>query len=199
VNPRSALRGLRSTDHRHRLRSERSARCKPAEYFVEVIKREKRACKQCEEQGVSVAPEPERIIPKSLISGQVIIETLIAKFCDSVPLYRQSVILQRDTGLDICRSTMDGWVLQAGELLLPVVGAMRRELLDGNYIQADETPVGVQTHDKRGKNRLGYLWQYGRPKASVVFDFRMGRERELPKQFLGQFNGILQTDGYAAV
>jgi hypothetical protein len=71
-------------------------------------------------------------------------------------------------------------------------------LLAGSYIQADETPVGVQMHDKRGKNHQSYLWQYGAPGASTVFDFRMGREREGPKQFLGQFNGILQTDGYAA-
>jgi transposase len=32
----------------------------------------------------------------------------------------------------------------------------------------------------------------------VVFDFRLGRGREGPKRFLGQFEGILQTDGYAA-
>ena len=32
----------------------------------------------------------------------------------------------------------------------------------------------------------------------VVFDFRMGREREGPKRFLGHFEGILQSDGYAA-
>jgi len=32
----------------------------------------------------------------------------------------------------------------------------------------------------------------------VVFDFRLGRGRDGPKQFLGQFEGILQTDGYAA-
>lgn len=171
---------------------------KPAEYFVQLNKREKRACKQCEEQGVSVAPAPARIIPKSLVSDQIIIETLIAKYCDSLPLFRQSVMLERDTGLEISRSTMDGWVMQSGELMLPIVGAMRRELLAGHYIQADETPVGVQTHDKRGKNHAAYLWQYGRPGGSVVFDFRMGREREGPKQFLGQFNGILQTDGYAA-
>jgi transposase len=169
---------------------------KPAEYFVQVIKREKRACKQCEEQGVSVAPAAERIIPKSLVSGQIIIDTIIAKYCDSLPLYRQSLMLERDTGLQISRSTMDGWVMQVGGLLLPIVGAMRRELLAGNYLQADETPVGVQTHDRRGKNHSGYLWQYGRPGGSVVFDFRMGREREGPKLFLGPFNGILQTDGY---
>jgi len=34
--------------------------------------------------------------------------------------------------------------------------------------------------------------------GSVVFDFRLGRGREGPKRFLGQFEGILQTDGYTA-
>ena len=32
----------------------------------------------------------------------------------------------------------------------------------------------------------------------MVFDFRMGREREGPKRFLGNFEGILQSDGYGA-
>ena len=29
-----------------------------------------------------------------------------------------------------------------------------------------------------------------------MFDFRLGRGREGPKQFLGKYGGILQTDGY---
>ena len=32
----------------------------------------------------------------------------------------------------------------------------------------------------------------------MVFDFRLGRGRDGPKRFLGQFEGILQTDGYTA-
>jgi transposase len=87
---------------------------KPAEYFVRVTKREKRACKRCEEQGVAVAPVPECIIPKSLVSDQVVIDTVVGKYCDSLPIYRQSMILKRDTGLDISRSTMDGWIMQVG-------------------------------------------------------------------------------------
>src|SRR4051812_49704932 len=53
-------------------------------------------------------------------------------------------------------------------------------------------------HDGRGKNHQAYLWQYGRPDGNVVFDFRLGRGRDGPKRFLGQFEGILQSDGYAA-
>ena len=73
-----------------------------------------------------------------------------------------------------------------------------QELLSGSYIQADETTVGVQMHDGRGKNHQAYLWQYSRPFGAVVFDFRMGREREGPKRFLANFEGILQSDGYGA-
>ena len=171
---------------------------KPAEYFVEVTKREKRACKACEEQGVAMAPLPARIIAKSLVSDRIIIDTLVGKYADHNPLYRQSVIFLRDAGIDISRATMCGWVMTVGELLAPVVGVMRRELLAGSYIQADETTVDVQMHDRRGKNHQAYLWQYGTPGGATIFDFRMGRGREGPASILDKFEGILQTDGYVS-
>jgi transposase len=170
----------------------------PAKYFVEVTKREKRACPDCEEQGVIAAPLPPQIIDKGLASNQVVVDTIVQKYCDHIPLYRQSAILERDTGLELSRATLDGWVLDVGELLIPVAGVMRLELLSGSYIQADETPVPVQMYDGRGKHHQGFLWQYGRPGGSVVFDFQLGRGRDGPKRFLDQFNGLLQTDGYAA-
>jgi transposase len=170
----------------------------PAKYFVRVTKREKRACKACEEQGVQCAPLPVRIIEKGLASDRVVIDTVVSKYADHVPLYRQSAILERETGIELSRATLDGYVMRVGELLRPITGAMGQELLKGDYIQADETSVGVQMHDGRGKNHQAYLWQYSRPGGAVVFDFRMGREREGPKRFLGNFEGILQSDGYGA-
>jgi transposase len=171
---------------------------KPTEYFVQVTKREKRACKKCEEQGVAMAPLPVRIIAKSLVSDRIIIDTLVGKYADHNPLYRQSVIFLREAGVDIKRATMCGWVMTVGEMLMPVVGVMRRELLVGSYIQADETTVDVQTHDGRGKNHQAYLWQYGTPGGATIFDFRMGRGREGPAHFLDKFEGVLQTDGYVS-
>jgi len=170
----------------------------PAKYFVLVTKREKRACRSCEELGVSSAPLPPRIIEKCLASDRIVIDTVVSKYCNHTPLHRQSVILERDIGLKVSRATLDGWVLKVGELLVPMVAAMRRELIGGTYIQADETPVDVQTREGQGKNHQAYLWQYSRPGGTVVFDFRLGRGRDGPKRFLGQFEGILQTDGYSA-
>src|SRR5260370_5124704 len=171
---------------------------KPAEYFVVVTMREKRACKDCEEQGVECAPAPVRIIEKGLASDRVVIDPVVSKYADYVPIYRQSAILERETGIDLSRATLNGSVMRVGELLRPITAAMGQELLSGSYIQADETTVGVQMHDGRGKNHQAYLWQYSRPGGPVVFDFRMGREREGPKLFLGNFEGILQSDGYRA-
>jgi len=167
----------------------------PAKYFVLVIKREKRGCGCCH-RGVVTAPAPARIIEKGLVSDRVVIDTVIAKYCDHLPLYRQSAMMERETGLEISRATLDGWVMTVGQLLIPLTAVMRRELLWGGYIQADETPVDVQTHEQRGKNHQAYLWQYGRPGGGVVFEFQMGRGRAGPKRFLEGFEGILQTDGY---
>jgi transposase len=169
----------------------------PAKYFVVVTRREKRVCHHCGEGGVSAAPLAARIVDKGLVSDRIVIDTLIQKYSDHLPLYRQSAMLEREAGIEISRATMDGWVMRVGELLLPLVAAIKRELLAGAYLQADETPVAVQLHDGNGANHQAYLWQYGRPRASTVFDFQMGRGREGPKQFLGRYEGILQTDGYA--
>ena len=168
----------------------------PARYFVRVTKREKRACRSCEQGGVKAAPLPERIIEKGLASNRVVIETVVGKYCDHLPLYRQAAILEREAGLEIGRATLDGWVMRVGELVEPIVAGMRKDLLGGTYLQADETTVPVQMHDRRGSNHEAYLWQYGRPGGETVFDFQLGRGREGPKKFLGSWEGILQTDGY---
>jgi transposase len=51
----------------------------PAKYFVLATKREKRACKQCEEGGVATAAAPARIGEKGLASDRVVIDTVVSK------------------------------------------------------------------------------------------------------------------------
>lgn len=170
----------------------------PARYFVRVIKREKRACGCCQGGTVVMPPLAPRIVEKGLASDRVVVETVVAKYSDHLPLYRQAVILEREAGLEISRATLDGWVMRVGELLEPVVSVMRQDLLRASYLQADETIVAVQMHDKRGADHQAYLWQYGKPGGETVFDFCMGRGREGPQKFLGKWEGILQTDGYQA-
>jgi Transposase IS66 family len=80
-------------------------------------------------------------------------------------LYRQSAILERDTGVELSRSTLCGWVMRVGELLRPITRVMAEELLRADYLQADETPVGVQMHDRTAR-LISFL------KRSIANDFR---------------------------
>jgi len=171
---------------------------KPAVHFVRVIKREKRACKSCAEHGVVTAPAPVRIAPKSIFADETIVEFIVRKYCDALPLYRQRAILMRDLGIDVALTTINDAVLRVGELLIPVVDTMKRDLLAGGYIQADETHVGVQTPDKKGENHKAYFWQYSAPMKGVVFDFEMTRSKQVAKDFFKDYGGILHTDGYVA-
>lgn len=171
---------------------------KPAEYYVTVLMREKRACVKCEERGVTTAAVLARIAPKSIFADETIIEFILRKYADSLPLFRQQAMLRRDAGIDVALSTINDAVLRVGELLIPVVDGMARDLLTGGYIQADETYCGVQTPEKKGQNHRAWFWQYSAPAKGVIFDFEMTRGREVPQRFFKNYGGILHTDGYAA-
>lgn len=172
--------------------------CEPAKFWVQIIKREKRASHCLPEQGVVTAPVPMQIVPKGKLSNQFVIEALALKFQQHVPVYRQCAVLAEDHGIELSRKTLTDAILAAGSLLGAVVKAQATQLVAGPYLQADETTVPCQTPEKTGRNHRAYLWEYSVPGGPVVFDFQMGRGREGPRAFLKDFRGKLQSDGYAA-
>jgi transposase len=107
-------------------------------------------------------------------------------------------MFRQQFGVELSRKTMGCWVEQAAELLKPVYRSIREDLLAGNYLQADETPIRYLDPDVKGKSQQGYLWVYSRPGGDVLFEWRVSRSREGPEEFLKNFRGKLQTDGYAA-
>lgn len=172
--------------------------CEPAKFWVRVIKREKRGSHCEEEQGVATAPAPAQIVPKGKLSNEFIIEVLVRKYQLHLPVYRQCAALAEDFGIELSRKTLNDAILAAGELLRPVVGALRLELLAGAYIQADETTMPCQTGERTGRNHRAYVWEFSRPGGIVIFEFQMGRGRAGPREFLKGFRGKLQSDGYGA-
>ena len=172
--------------------------CAPAQFWVRVIKREKRGSHCLEEQGVVTAPAPAQIIPKGKLSNELVIEVLAQKYQQHLPVYRQCATLAEDQGIELSRQTLTEAILAAGGLLRAVVQAQKRELLAHGYLQADETTMPCQTPEKTGRNHRAYMWEYSVPGGVVVFDFRMGRGRDGPKEFLQGFVGTVQSDGYAA-
>jgi len=169
---------------------------KPAEYFVRVLLREKLACPLCEEMGVVTAAMPVRIVEKGKLSDTVVVDSLVRKYAEHTPLYRQLIGLEREAGMSLSPATFNAGVMRCGELCVPLAGAMREDILGGGYIQGDETPVGVRCDLKKGRNHQGYFFEYSRPHGLVVYDFQMSRGRAGPEGFLKKFKGVLQTDGY---
>ena len=172
---------------------------KPVELFVRVIKREKLACPRHPEAGVAMGPAPDRIIPGGKLSDAFLTDATLKKYLDHQPLFRQSAALWRDAQVNVSPSVLGEGVMAVGALLIPVNAAQRLELLAGDYLQADETPVGVQSPDApKGQHHRAWQWQYSVPGGPVVFDFQMSRSRAGPAAFLQSYRGVVQTDAYAA-
>lgn len=84
-------------------------------------------------------------------------------------------------------------------LITPLFEALKAEVLQSNYLHADETPIKVMDKNKKGETHRGYYWVYQTSIDKIVlFDYQEGRGREGPVEILKDFTGYLQTDGYVA-
>ena len=163
--------------------------------------RPKRACARCER--IVQAPAPGRPVARGVAGPGLLAHVLVSKYVDHLPLYRQSEIYAR-SGIDLSRSTLAGWVGEAAALLWPLVGAVRRHVLGGRALHADDTPVPVLAPG-RGSTKQGRLWAYvrdGRPWAdptppAVWFAYSPDRQGRHPRDHLRGFQGALHADGYA--
>lgn len=169
----------------------------PAQLKVIQHVRPKYACNRCDD-GVSVAPMPRLFLPKSMATPSLVAHTLVSKYQDHLPLYRQEKIWQR-MGIELARNTLCGWVMAAAEVCMPMRDALINTLLASGYIQADETPVQVMNEPNRKNTSTSYMWLYqsaAPDKKVILFDYRETRQALWPKELLQFFNGYLQTDGY---
>jgi len=166
----------------------------PAKVVRHEIIRPKLAC-VCGKAGVSIAPLPPSVVAQGQPGASLIAHVLLSKYVDHLPLYRQQQQFER-LGVNFPKSTLGDWVTQGANWLQPLVREMKKELLAGDYVQADETPVKVQDPDVKGRCATGWLWVLSKPQSDVIFEFHPGRGKEFAQQLLGDFKGYLQRDGY---
>ncbi|HMB72911.1 MAG TPA: IS66 family transposase, partial [Gammaproteobacteria bacterium] len=166
----------------------------PAQHFVKEHVRPKYACKDCQ-QGVMQAALPPRPIEKGIPGPGLLAHVLVSKYVDHLPLYRQSGIFKR-SGIDLARSTLCDWVAVCVEELEPIVAELRRTIVASSVVQADETPIVVLENHNEKKRRQGWLWVYRSMRGETAFDYRPTRARDGPREFLADFEGTLQRDGY---
>ena len=149
----------------------------------------------------SACAEPS--IERGLAGPGLLAHVLVAKYADHLPLYRQAEMYARE-GVELERSTLADWVGGTSRLLEPLVEALRRHVVSGHKLHADDTPVPVLAPGN-GKTKTGRLWTYVRDDrpagdntpAAVWFAYSPDRRGEHPREHLRSFSGTLQADAYA--
>ena len=168
----------------------------PARLKVIEHQRVKYACRGCQEH-VAIAPKPPQPIEKGLPGAGLCAHTVLSKFGDHQPLYRQEDIHSR-LGKTIRRSTLCGWQASLAELSLALVMRMKLLVLQSKVIHTDDTSIKM-LEPGRGSTRTCKFWPYLgdwlHPYA--VYDFTLNRERDGPQEFLQGFTGYLQADAYS--
>jgi len=173
----------------------------PARFKVIRQVRPKLACACCER--IVQAEAPSRPSARGVAGPGLLAHVLVSKYCDHLPLYRQSEIYARE-GVELERSTLADWVGGTSALLAPLVEALRRHVMSATKLHADDTPVPVLAPGN-GKTKTGRLWTYVRDDrpagdatpAAVWFAYTPDRKGEHPQTHLSKFTGTLQADGYA--
>lgn len=179
----------------------------PAKIKVVETVRLKYSCRRCDREGtegqIKIAPAPVSPIPKGIATASLLAYILISKYQYALPLYRLEQMFANH-GIELSRKTMADWVIRCAELLKPLFDYLKNTQLKQPILHADETPVQVIHNDKQ----KSYMWVYCTGTDSphpanpihniVLYDFQPSRSAQCVQNYLGDYAGYLQVDGYAA-
>jgi len=169
----------------------------PGHFKIKRYIRYKYATKDKDTARITIGELPERIIDKGIPSEGLLSTILVDKYVDHLPLYRQKQRFSREN-IDIACSTIDGWAAQSMEALKPLYEKLVMDIKNEGYLQVDETTIKVLDQSKKDKAHLGYYWVYHAPiSKSVMFNYSPTRASNAALPILQNFEGYLQTDGYA--
>lgn len=159
------------------------------------------ACRQCER--VFQAAAPALPIERGRPGPGLIAHVAVSKYCDGLPLYRQSVILARE-GVEIDRVTLADWIGRAAWWLAPVAQLIGATVMAQPVLHTDDTPIRVLAPGT-GKTRLARFWVYavdqrpcaGQDPPAAFYRYSPDRRGERPHSHLAGFSGVLQADAFA--
>jgi len=172
----------------------------PSSFKVIQYIRPRCACKHCEKivQGYAQS----KGIDKGKAGTGLLAHILVQKYCDHLPMYRQSQIYARE-GIELSRSTLSGWAGSCARLLEPLINELKKQIFASSEIHGDDTTLKVLAPE-HGKTKTARLWVYvrdGRPHGSIIppavcYFYSPDRKGERPREHLKDFKGVLHADAY---
>ena len=133
----------------------------------------------------------------------LIAHVAVSKYCDGLPLYRQSAILARE-GVEIDRVTLADWIGRAAWWLTPLAQLIGLHVMAQAVLFTDDTPVHTLAPGT-GKTKLARFWVYAvdpRPHAgsappAAFYCYSPDRRGERPRGHLAGFTGVMHADAFA--
>jgi transposase len=161
-------------------------------------------CKECEketcEANIVKAPVPAPVMKRSLASASTVAYVMYQKYANGMPLYRQEKDWANQ-GVTLSRATLANWIIRPShEWLEPVYDTIKKHLITGPLIHADETVLQVLKEEGKKATTESRMWVYtsGRsPTPAVLFEYQPTRSGQHARRFLEGFSGYLQSDGYS--
>jgi len=167
----------------------------PQKFYVKQIIRPKYA--RANKEGVIIAELPSRPIQGGIVDVSLLVMLLLDKYVDHLPIYRQQKKYER-LGIKLAESTLGNWMAESIKLLEYLYVELIQRVKQSKYLQADETPIKVLDKDKKGTTHRGYYWVYHDVENGLVlYEYNQSRGQIAPGKFLMEYEGYLQTDGYA--
>jgi transposase len=173
----------------------------PGRFVVREMIRPRMACSCCE--AFAQAPLPSRPITRGRAGPGLLAHVLVGKYCDHLPLHRQSGIYAREK-VDLHRSTLTDWVGRSTALLEPLADHIGKLARAGPTLFADDTPVKMQIEGKTGRTQTARMWSYvrderpwcGQAPPCAWYQFSVDRKGEHPAAHLKGYTGIVHADGF---
>lgn len=128
----------------------------PEQFFVVRQKKHKYKCKKCHGD-IQTAPTPPRVKEGSAYSDEMIVDTAVKKFCDLIPIERQTKMAERAGFAGLPPQSLIETTHYLADFLKPIYEKIKLQTLNSPILHADETPHKMLEGDKTSH---WYFWGF---------------------------------------
>lgn len=147
---------------------------------------------------IKTAPGPAKLFSGARYSVGFALHIAISKYADHAPLERQVRGMKRE-GLEVTSQTLFDYLYSLAKLLEPAHDRNGKRILQSSHIGVDETHWKMMSETGKTQGGKGKRWQVWAVCCAdgVHYSFEDSRSAEAAKRVLGDYAGIILTDGYA--
>ena len=160
-------------------------------FVLTTHKRQKYRC-ACN-AAILTAPGPLKLVEGGRYSLEFAVEVAVQKYSEPLPLERQVRQMHRQ-GLCVTSQTLWDQIYALYSVLVPAYDKLRAEVLSADVVHADETTWRLL--EKRPQKQW-YVWCLSSA-GGAYYHFQGSRSAQVIRELLGDYQGIVMSDGYAA-